>query len=78
VSAIIDKFIRISEDVGLEIPVNAYHVFATWNGRDVIECLQHAHPRHELAAEKREELLPLFIRRYELVWGDGFRRAQHN
>jgi phosphatidylinositol 4-kinase len=31
-----------------------------------------------LGTEQREELLALFIRRYGSIWGEPFKRAQHN
>jgi phosphatidylinositol 4-kinase len=75
---IIDKFMRIFADAGLDTFMMAYRVFATGAERGVIECIRNARSRHDLGVERREELTALFIRRYGPVWSEGFRRAQRN
>jgi phosphatidylinositol 4-kinase len=74
----IDKFQRIFQEVGLSTYMNAYRVFATGEGRGVIQCIQNAKSRHELGMEKNEDLSSYFARTYGPPWSNSFIRAQSN
>jgi phosphatidylinositol 4-kinase len=74
----IDKFQRIFQEVGLPTYMNAYKVFATGEGRGVIQCIQNAKSRHEIGMERGEDLSSYFARTYGPPWSNSFMKAQSN